>query len=796
MRAATCCRSNSTSRDRDVRRRHGLQGRRRSQAHAHRPGDHLRRHERRQPAASGGARTRARPGRMMLAGQATDVVLDPDSGTVLNPDTDTTVQGNLQVVYAGIRGVGVFMSPNQGQVWNLMTGGVGNPLIVNDFNAPATNVNPATGPTPNGAEGRIVLAVPNATGNAAEDADLRRLALRGRRHPRRRLRRALRHQGLRPELDRGPHPHRAATRATRRNPAIPTNDVSQPNYPIIGQRHVPARAITTSPGRRPDQSQRRLPGRQRRRQPDRTDPRRPDRHLGCPLPGRLFRRFANDGGTLNLTSTGPATVDQPERIPSTGLIGSSPTSYLNFIRNPEDPFVANATLDVFNYAQLHQQRRRRRRGSRSTSGGTDYHRIVTMIDPTTGLPRLIFGNDQGVWSVLDNNGTFETQIGARSDRRCAGISRNGNLQITQFYYGAAQPSTAAALIAGALFYGSAQDNGGPVSDPNIISNGDIAWSGPGGDASGVATDQQGTGTALPVLLALLRRRTTPTSSRSTASAETFGLLQASGGHPDPRPAVAVHGRRQLRRQPGQRPGRRHQLGRRPDLRHHERGRDLVRRRRPGGLRQPRQLQRRPGLRRARPDGPRGRRQPGQLHLRRHRDRTDLRHPGRRRQRRQQQLDQHLRRPGWLGRRVDHHRPDPRQPRRLRRHHQRRVTSSPTRSPRRAIPPTPTSGSTSPATSRPWRTPSSARATTRRPTRNSTTYDQAVTLSSIVGRLAIRHPQRPPDPTAGYHPVLYVGADSGVFQSTRQRPDVDALPRHDLRRGGGGGLSAACRPSPP
>ena len=37
---------------------------------------------------------------LMLAGQATAVVLDPDSGTVLNPDTDTCVQGNLQIVYA------------------------------------------------------------------------------------------------------------------------------------------------------------------------------------------------------------------------------------------------------------------------------------------------------------------------------------------------------------------------------------------------------------------------------------------------------------------------------------------------------------------------------------------------------------------------------------------------------------------------------------------------------------------------------------------------------------------------
>src|SRR5262249_41618539 len=105
---------------------------------------------------------------LMLAGQATDVVLDPESGAVLNPDTDTAVQGNLQVVYAAIRGSGVYMSPNQGQVWSLMAGGIGNPLIVDTITG--KNTNPANGPTPNGAQGRIVLAVPTPTGNAAEDA--------------------------------------------------------------------------------------------------------------------------------------------------------------------------------------------------------------------------------------------------------------------------------------------------------------------------------------------------------------------------------------------------------------------------------------------------------------------------------------------------------------------------------------------------------------------------------------------------------------------------------------------------
>ena len=110
---------------------------------------------------------------------------------------------------------------------------------------------------------------------------------------------------------------------------------------------------------------------------------------------------------------------------------------------------------------------------------------------------------------------------ADRDRRCAtpGINRNGNLQITQFYYGAAQPSSAAAQIAGALFYGSAQDNGGPVSDPSVISNGNISWSGPWRRRHRRGHRPAGRGHGLPVLLAVLRRQRfdyIQTSSRSTA----------------------------------------------------------------------------------------------------------------------------------------------------------------------------------------------------------------------------------------------------------------------------------------
>src|SRR5262249_41812094 len=168
----------------------------------------------------------------------------------------------------------------------------------------------------------------------------------------------------------------------------------------------------------------------------------------------------------------------------------------------------------------------------------DYHRVYTMVDPTTGLPRIIFGNDQGVWSGLDNNGTYQYQIG--SSTNLPGVDRNGNLQITQFYYGAAQPGGAAAQVAAALFYGSAQDNGGPASAANLLTTGNIRWSGPGGDATGVGTDQQGGGTAYQYFWPCCGGNDINFfqfigPGRSGYLGRTFGLLQASGGLPTPDP---------------------------------------------------------------------------------------------------------------------------------------------------------------------------------------------------------------------------------------------------------------------
>ena len=469
---------------------------------------------------------------LMMSGQATSVVLDQESGTVLDPDTNTEVQGNLQVVYAAIRGVGIFMSPNQGQVWNQMLGGIGNPLIFDSRYGPSPNVNPVNGLTPTGAEGRISLAVPNPTGNAAQDAVYEGWLYAIVSTPAGTL------DGIFVTKDFGQNwtQVRIPTEPNQgylTNPAIPANDVGLADFPIIGSTQFPQgnynQAIAVDP----------------------SDP--SIIYVGGTADGNetglirinltdiwdahslaAYSDSANDGGAPNLNSTGPAAVADKTIASSTvnGQVSNvDPSSYLNYIRNPGDPFVGNASLFVYNYSQFTNN------GAGVEwipfdVGGTDYHRIVTMVDPTTGLPRLIFGNDQGIWSVLDNNGTFETQIGS-SDMLPA-TSRNGNLQITQFYYGAAQPSNAAALIAGSLFYGSAQDNGGPSSVAGVISNGNIVWNGPGGDAAGVATDQQGTGTLYQYFWPCCGGGDTD-FFQVDGTGRTSGLLQASGGQPTPDP---------------------------------------------------------------------------------------------------------------------------------------------------------------------------------------------------------------------------------------------------------------------
>jgi len=487
---------------------------------------------------------------LMLAGQATDVILDADSAVPINPDTGTAA-GNLQVVFAGIEGQGVFMSPNQGQVWNLMAGNVGNPLIIDTITK--NNVNPVNRPSPNGGQGRIVLSVPAPTGNAVDDAIYEGWLYAAVATP------SGGYDGLFMTKDFGQNwvQVNIATipPAANFNQAIPTNDVTQPNYAItlLNQGNLyltlsvdPTNANIVYLGSFGN-TVNDVAGSYNAQASDtgliRIDTTNIwDAHN---LDGTSYD--VNDGGAVTLTSVGPTAIDS-------FLLGTpvwfvppfdfgDPTPVLNFIRNPEEPFLNDATLLVANYKSFANN------GAGVTwipfdVPGTGYQASVAEIDPATGLPRLIFGNSQGIWSELVDNGTVESTIGTSTP--LPSVNRNGNIQLTQFYYGAAQPSSAAAQIAGALFYGAAQDNGGPASDPNILSDGNLVWNNTPGfasqvlNSSGVAVDQQGLGTLYQYFF--------PGSGgdftdffQANGTGRTFGLLQQSNNLPTPDPQWTLPG---------------------------------------------------------------------------------------------------------------------------------------------------------------------------------------------------------------------------------------------------------------
>ena len=173
--------------------------------------------------------------------------------------------------------------------------------------------------------------------------------------------------------------------------------------------------------------------------------------------------------------------------------------------------------------------------------GSNQHTMLTVVDPVTGLSRLIMGNDQGVYTLVDNNGQFFSRNGQGSLAPISATdpeqgSRNGNLQLSQFNYGAVQPSTTAATTANGLIYGAGEGLGVPGSDPNVLTNGNTVWNGNGTieRTVDVQTDQQGLGTVYSYVY--------PSSAANSTDffqvngvGRTFGLLQDSqtGLVPDP-----------------------------------------------------------------------------------------------------------------------------------------------------------------------------------------------------------------------------------------------------------------------
>ena len=443
---------------------------------------------------------------------ATDVILDPASKS---PTT-----GNLDIVYAGFSGLGVYMSTNQGQGLTLMAGlENSNPLITdyNLFPTKSTTVgltgkgNPQT---PNNAnDARIVLAKPALTGNAAEDLlyqDWLYAAVEST---------SGRFIGLYVTKDRGENWTRADIAddpSTNSSTGIanPTNDTTQTyNYDPTADQTTPGGEDYLNDGNYAMTLV--------------IDPTNPNIvYLGgsqdFQSSGLIrvdltyihdahnltsFNNEANDGGQLQYNTVGGVNVNDPAdniqgvvypAIDNTTIppsLTSGPTQYLNLRHAPNtglagtSPFNVDATL-VVNYAASQgggavdfnndgtgvtwtpfDEALKANAGD--ATGSTNLHDSVAFVDPLTGDVRLIFGDDQGVFTALVNpDGTLNNGIGSQ---QAANYSRNGDLQNEQFYYGAAQPSNAAAQAAGALFYASGLGLLAAQSDPNLLNDGNLTW---------------------------------------------------------------------------------------------------------------------------------------------------------------------------------------------------------------------------------------------------------------------------------------------------------------------------------
>ena len=309
---------------------------------------------------------------LMLAGKATDVVLDPNSGTVLNPTTDTDGPGQPPGrLRRHPRARASIMSPNQGQIWNLMTGGIGNPLdrrrsITAHERQPGRRARLPTAP-----RGEIVLAVPAATGNAAEDPIYEGWLYAAVATPDGGF------DGLFVTKDFGQNwtqvriPTLPPVEHDSTRPSPPTTSASPiTRSPADGQFPQGNYDITlavdpTNPniiylGGTADDSQTGLI------RVDTTNA------LGRPLPGRLLRQrqrrrrldlpLDRPGHGRHATSIGTAPVGI---LPAAGL--DSPVSELH--PQPARPVPGQLDPARLQLRQLHQQRRRRRRGSRSTWPG-------------------------------------------------------------------------------------------------------------------------------------------------------------------------------------------------------------------------------------------------------------------------------------------------------------------------------------------------------------------------------------------------------------------------------------------
>jgi subtilisin-like proprotein convertase family protein len=509
---------------------------------------------------------------------ATDITLDFNSAV---PNAVNNPTGNVNILYVAFQGAGggVYASPNRGQSLNLMVGNGFDPLIRDPNWVPAPAIIVANGTFPAN-PGRIVLAKPAFLPNTVSKANVLNSIYAGWLYAAVAKPDGSGLLGLYMTKDAGatwtkvnlPNVPVAAT--LFRNVANPSNNPNDANYDPTVSKGFPGTAnyniaLTIDPTNPnivylggtsigADSGLIRI---------DTT--KIYDSHSAVPFDGSR-----PDNGTVQGRSAGRIQIKTLDRgVPVFGILINgiitpiAVSQYLNLIQDPNNAFLTSTTLYLSNVNSVGSPDNGGSIGFTNDGSGvtwipfdqllnggasdvapsTNIHRMLTIVDPLTGHARLIVADDQGVFTGVDDNGTVSAGIGTALSPT---YSRNGNLQLSQVLYGAAQPSLAAAQIAKALAYGNGTHTGIGGSDPAVLNNGDINWQAPSEDIGGagrfdsigglageisgvgVQTDQQGRGIVYQYLYPGLGGNFTNFFQVSTGGgafiSRTTGLIQTSG----------------------------------------------------------------------------------------------------------------------------------------------------------------------------------------------------------------------------------------------------------------------------
>ena len=236
---------------------------------------------------------------------------------------------------------------------------------------------------------------------------------------------------------------------------------------------------------------------------------------------------ASGATSVQTSTTGPASVTSApygELNTANNTLEKGPsgtTNYYNLYHNAQNPFLSSgsaATPYLVGINPFNNQGTGALMGEIGSltndqgvsilSSSLDMRALVAIVDPLTGETRLLVGDDMGIYTGTDQSVTaIQSNVGTAVE---VTGSRNGNLQLADMADSAAQPSSEAATLAGALLYGDSQfDNGFPQSTSNVLDTGNLNWTGESpalyseinnlpvvpfaGDGEFFATDQTGTG---------------------------------------------------------------------------------------------------------------------------------------------------------------------------------------------------------------------------------------------------------------------------------------------------------------